>query len=344
MIRNELAVRLVRPQRRCSVIQRKWGSVLAVLAVLTGPAVQARAAGGPAGELAGQRAGVNRAAPSSTGYLGVDVRDVTEEQVGALKLKEARGAEIIRVDHDGPAGKMGLREHDVVVQMNGTAIEGEEQIRRMLREMAPGMPIVLVISRDGQQSSRSAQMADRSEVERQAWEQHLAVPVLPGPQAPATGLPSDEASAAGATVPSPAPAPQTRYSKSFLGTLLMTPSYTGVMLDRMGPQLATFFGVPTGTGLLVRSVEDNSPAAIAGMRAGDVVVRANARITATPTDWTKSVREAKGRPVTVVVIRDRQEKTFTLTPDGKKHSSLEMPGCFGARPGDGYTVARLTEF
>ena len=58
------------------------------------------------------------------GYLGVEARDVNEEQVGELKLKEARGAEIVSLDHDGPACKAGMRMHDVILQMNGQVIDG----------------------------------------------------------------------------------------------------------------------------------------------------------------------------------------------------------------------------
>ena len=37
-----------------------------------------------------------------------------------------------------PAGKVGLREHDVILRVNGQMIEGEDQLRRMLRESSPG--------------------------------------------------------------------------------------------------------------------------------------------------------------------------------------------------------------
>jgi len=276
------------------------------------------AAPSPGADLDGQRGGPSR--PSQS-YLGVDLKDIAEDQVTALKLRDSHGAEITRVDHDGPAGKMGLRERDVVIQMNGINIEGEEQIRRMLSATPPGQTIVLLISRDGQQMTRTAQMADRNEVERQAWEQHLGAPA---PQAPAAALPSDEASAAG-TVAAPAAAPASRYSRSFIGSLLMTPTYTGAMLERIGPQLALFFGVPNGAGLLVRNVEDNSPAAMAGIRAGDVVVRANSKKIGTMNDWAKAIKDVKGGPVSVVVLRDHRELTMTVTPDTKKRSSLELP-------------------
>ena len=259
------------------------------------------------------------AAHSTPGYLGIDFRDVSDDEVATLHLRNNHGAEIIRVDHDGPAGKMGLRDHDVVIQLNGAAIDGREQMRRMLHDMGPGQTVALVIFRDGQQLTVTAQMVDRNQLEKQAWEQHL------GPQAPAVALPSGEDEDAGSMAPAPGPAPSSRYSKSFIGSLLMSSNYTGAMLEVMGPQLAGFFGVQGGTGLLVRSVAVNSPAALAGLHAGDVVVRANARVVVSVGDWAKTIKEAKGRPVMIVVLRDRQEKTLMLTPDSKRHSRLEAP-------------------
>jgi S1-C subfamily serine protease len=250
------------------------------------------------------------------GYLGVDVRDVTEDQIAALKLKEARGAEIVLVDHDAPAGKAGLREQDVILRMNGQAIEGEEQIRRMLRESPPGTTIVLLVSRDGQRMTVTTQTANREEVERQAWEQHLTVP---------EPLPPGEIDGSIYFAAPSSPAPPVRGGNNFLGPMRMDPSTTGAMLETMSAQLAEYFGVPGGGGLLVRSVEANSPAAIAGMRAGDVVVRTNAKAVASSADWTKAIKDSHGRPLSIVVLRDKKELPLTLTPDSKRRSSLEQP-------------------
>jgi S1-C subfamily serine protease len=96
------------------------------------------------------------------------------------------------------------------------------------------------------------------------------------------------------------------------------------MLETLSAQLAEYFGVPSGTGLLVRSVEANSPAALAGMRAGDVVVRANAKAVASSADWTRAIKDSHGRPLAVVVLRDKKEQTFSLTPDSKRRSSLQQ--------------------
>jgi S1-C subfamily serine protease len=248
---------------------------------------------------------------TAQGYLGVSVRDVTPDQLSSLKLREARGAEIILVDHDAPAGKAGLREHDVVLTLNGQPIVSKDQLRSMLHDSPPGKTMVLLISRDGQQMTITTQMAvSQEQVEREASEQHLKV-TDPSP----------------AIADSPDPAPTSSGSpvrgNSFIGSLLMNPSYTGAMLEKMSTQLADFFGVPSGAGLLVRSVIDNSPAALAGMHAGDVVIRADAKPVTSTGDWAKAIKASHGHPLSITVMRDKKEQTLTLTPDSKKRSSLD---------------------
>jgi S1-C subfamily serine protease len=106
-------------------------------------------------------------------------------------------------------------------------------------------------------------------------------------------------------------------------TMILSASFTGAKLEVMGPQLAAYFGAE-GAGLLVRSVDVGSPADAAGMKAGDVVVRVNQIPVASGSDWSKTIHENRGKPVIVVLLRDKLEHTLTLTPDTKKRSSLKM--------------------
>ncbi len=253
---------------------------------------------------------------TSPGYIGIEMRDVSEDQLGELKLKDARGAEITNLDHDGPACKAGMRMHDVIVQMNGQVIEGEDQLRKMLRETPVGRTVSFVVSRDGQTQTMTMTTADRRTVGLQAWEQHYSVPA-PGPSGVVRGNSFLDSS-------KPVNATPQKEHKDLLGTetIVLSSSFTGAKLEVMGRQLAEFFGATEGAGLLVRSVDDNSPADEAGLKAGDVVVKINSISVANGTDWTKTVHDNKGKPVPVVVLRDKHEQTLTLTPDGKKRSSL----------------------
>ena len=262
------------------------------------------------------------AAVQTQGYLGIDVRDVTPDQIGALRLRDQHGAEIIHVDHDGPAGKIGLREHDVILVMNGIPIEGEEQLRRMLHKTGAGRNITILLSRDGQQMTITTQLADRQVVERQAWLQHMTVPQPPPP-------PSSEIAGGpffgGSPIASPTiTAPPDPPSHSLISSLILGSSYTGAAVEVIGPQLAQFFGSQGGNGLLVRSVDPNSPAAVAGIRAGDVVVRANAVIITSTSAWAKLVHEHRGKLLSVVIVRDKHEITLPLIPDAKKRSSVDL--------------------
>lgn len=264
------------------------------------------------------------------GYFGVDVRDVTPDEVATLKLRDTHGAEVILVDHDAPAGKCGVREHDVILQMNGQAIQTQDQVRKILHDSAPGRTMELVISREGQQVILKSQMSSREEVERAAWEQHLNAPdPEPTLTQAAERVTTGELAAAATTPPS---------SKSFIGGGALNPLYTGALLENMSTQLAGYFGVSKGQGVLVREVIANSPADQAGMHAGDVIVRANGRSVTSTSEWTKALKSNQGKPLSVTVVREKKEQTLTLTPESKKRSSLDVPAPEDREPID---VARL---
>jgi serine protease Do len=254
------------------------------------------------------------------GYLGVETKDLSDDEIAALKLKDPQGVEIVNLDHDGPACKAGIRMHDVILQMSGQTVGNEEQMRRILKELPAGRMVNVVISRDGQTQTMTVQMADRRKVEQEAWEQHYTVPAPGDGASPYSGRGNSFFnSSPSASVQMP------KGHRDFLGTsMILSSSFTGAKLEVMGPQLAEFFGAADGAGLLVRSVDENSPAEEAGMKAGDVVVRVNSLPVASGMEWTKAVHDNRGRPVPVVVLRDKHEQILTLTPDAKKRSSLSL--------------------
>jgi len=87
----------------------------------------------------------------------------------------------------------------------------------------------------------------------------------------------------------------------------------------MQPQLADFFGAPKGQGLLVQSVENGSPAATTGIRAGDVILRVNSQPMHSTSDWSKHLHASKGKPMALDILRAHQQITLTLQPDTGKH-------------------------
>jgi hypothetical protein len=91
-------------------------------------------------------------------------------------------------------------------------------------------------------------------------------------------------------------------------------AFLGVMMGVLTEQLGRFFGAPDGEGVLVNEVVDDSPAAQAGIEAGDVILRANDRVIGGPDDLHGVLRKAEpGDKLSVTVLRDHAERTFEVT-------------------------------
>src|SRR5258708_17533515 len=187
----------------------------------------------------------------SHSYLGVDIQDVSSDRVGPLKLKEERGVEITMVDQDAPAGKAGLKEHDVILDFNGSKVESGEQLRRFIRETPPGPTVTLGISRDSNPMSIKVELAHRNKVIAGAQHAWAVQPMPSMPQMPA----------------------MPRIPSMDIQVFAYSP-YLGVQVESIGRQLGEYFGIKDGEAILIKSVEKNSPAEKAGLKAGDVIIRA----------------------------------------------------------------------
>lgn len=228
-------------------------------------------------------------------YLGVGVADINSDRVQALKLKDDRGVEVIQVDQDAPAGKAGLKEHDVIVGFNGTPVESQEQFKRLMHETPPGRTVSLDIIRDGRQQTVKVQLADRKQLESSVWPR--------GPRPFAYVTPP--------TPPMPAMPDFPRMWSN--ETILRARSSVGVTLESLTPQLGDYFGVKNGEGLLVRSVQKGTPADSAGLRAGDVIVRVGDEKITDNSDWNDALRNSKNGKVAVVIVRDKKEATLSMS-------------------------------
>src|ERR1700744_5821241 len=95
---------------------------------------------------------------STQGYMGVLVEDVDADAATKLKLKDTRGAVVSLIDHDAPAAQAGVRVNDVVLQVNGQAVENAEQFGRMLHGVPAGASVSLAISREGALQTMTVQL------------------------------------------------------------------------------------------------------------------------------------------------------------------------------------------
>jgi serine protease Do len=239
-------------------------------------------------------------------YLGVDTRNLTSDRMGALKLKEEKGIEITMVDQDAPAGKAGLKDHDVILSMNGTEVQSVEQFRRLIRETPPGRVVSLSLSRDGQPLTLKVQLADRKSAFSYSFPEgksfKFAMPAMPA--VPAV----------------PAVPPDIDVPVSIV--VVHSSVRSGLMIENLTPQLGEFFGTKNGQGVLVRSVEKGSRAEKAGFRAGDVITKVNGESVNDASDFSHLLRSRKANTASIGIIRDKKEQTLTLSLPERNQSSV----------------------
>jgi serine protease Do len=232
----------------------------------------------------------------SLGYLGVGVVDLTDERAKALKLKDDSGVEVRKVDENSPASKAGLKEDDVVLEVNGKSITDIGQFQNTIGELQPGTKVNLTIWREGAKKTVASTLAERPD---------SAFPYL-GPDSPNAPMPPMPPlpQAFGNAVPAfPADAP----TVGFFGAALSS-------------QMAEFLGVKEG--VLVWEVAPKTPAERAGLKAGDVVIKVNGTPVTNPREITGLVRMNK-KMIVFTVVRNKKEMTLNVEGSENRQSPPE---------------------
>jgi serine protease Do len=230
-------------------------------------------------------------------YLGVYCMDVDSEIAKSSNLKEERGVLVTKVDPDSPAAHAGLQEKDVILEYNSQRVEGTAHFIRLVSETPVGRKVALGVSRNGAMRTLSAQIGAR-----QMSSQNFFLDPMP-PVAPMAPM----------TPPAPPEPPEVMLTMPDIpsGLLGWQSSSLGYVSEPVDGQLADFFGVKGG--VLVRSVTPKSPADRAGLKAGDVIVKADGSAVRSPREITGMLRrQGEKRRLSLTVVRSHKEMTLEL--------------------------------
>jgi serine protease Do len=256
-----------------------WLASVVVLSFLAGGMLQAQKGGNLAAADALVSSGGNGQA-----WLGVQLEDVTADRARELKLPGEYGAVVTEVKEDSPAARAGLKENDVVLEFAGERVRSVAELKRLIHETPPGRSVILKVSRDGQARTVS--------VTTEARHAAFIAPQIHMPQMPEI--------------------PQINLPDFYFG---FGATRLGVSADELTPQLAEYFGVKQGKGILVREVESGTPAEKAGLRAGDCIVRVGSKEIGSAGDLEGALvnqarQSADGKhQVELTIVRDHHELT-----------------------------------
>ncbi len=231
-------------------------------------------------------------------WLGVELQDVDAEMAKALDLRNGEGALVNRVIEDSPAAAAGLLDGDVIVRFDGLRVRDAGELTSAVRGAKPGNRVPVVVIREGEKKTIKVKLGSRKTP---------AAGFAPGLEALHKGL-GDRMifMHRGEGDGEQSPMMWTMGDEPF--------AFLGVQMGVLTEQLGRYFGAPEGEGVLVNEVIDDSPAARAGIEAGDVILRANDRALSGPDDVRSALRKAEpGDKLSVTVLRDHAERTFEVT-------------------------------
>lgn len=256
-------------------------------------------------------------------YLGVQTLEITKENFGRYGLREVRGVAVETVAKDSPAERAGLQNGDVIVKYNGEEVTGVSKLTRLINETAPDHQARITVLRGGGESELTATLGKRQPPVFPNGGFDMEAPTLDGFNLP------------GAPMPPAMSFPLPDDSNVFVFRTGAN-RQIGVGVAPLNKQLADFFGVASGEGLLVNNVRENTPAARAGIKAGDVIVEADGKAVKNDSDLIRALNDKKDGDIVLTVVRDKNRQTISVTPEVSKAAPAQFRGFENFNQPDGF--------
>ncbi|MEW6128323.1 MAG: PDZ domain-containing protein [Acidobacteriota bacterium] len=265
-------------------------------------------------------------------YLGVYLEEVTAEKMKELNLKEERGAVISKVIEGSPAEKAGLKAKDVIISFNSRRVDSVRELQRLLGDIPAGRTVTFEIIRDGSTENIAATLGKRS----------ANFGLFEGKLDNLKGLESNRQLTQELTEkfkqqseemakrskefqgrPFVAPREFGKLNFDFNGRAFFGGSRLGIAVETMTDQLAEYFGVKGGKGILVTEVTENSPAAKAGLKAGDVIIEIDNKKVDGLDDLFGSLSQKSEGQIEMKVIRKGEEKKVSVTLEKREFRPIQ---------------------
>jgi serine protease Do len=209
-------------------------------------------------------------------YLGVSLQPVNQSLAEQFKVKVNQGVLVAQVFPDTPAAKAGLKAGDVILEFGGKPISSPHELQGLVEMAKPGGTDPLTILRDGQRMTLAVKAAE---------------------------MPADYG-IVGATSPQGSDnekAETSRFEK------------LGVEVEDMTPALAEQFGVKAEHGgVVITGVRSGSPAELAGLAKGNVIIEANHKPVKSVADFRKALGNKSLEKGILLLVRSEEGSRFIV--------------------------------
>ena len=211
------------------------------------------------------------------GWVGITIQELDPDLAQNLGLRDLRGALIAEVHAGDPADKAGLREGDVLLEVDGRDVTSVQSASRMIASLTVGKPADFLIWRDGREMTLTVTPTRRGEG------------------------------------PAPAEKEETREQSQKPPEKV---EYLGMEVTELDRNMRSSYDIPEEvTGVLVTSVDPDSPAYEKGIQEGAVITSINHQPVENLDDYETLMAEAQrawDNSGQTVLMR-----VYTLTSDGQ---------------------------